>query len=103
MRSVSEDTRNFDKLLIDAINDGLKKVFGENTAKSVVFYIDPNIAVADPDNYARSLQRLFKEGATVVLDAILDNLQAKTGVTRGDAKSFGKVVAHLRKNFHRNA
>ncbi len=103
MSSVSEDPRNFDRLLIDAIEDGLKKVFGENTARSVEFYIDPSIAVADPDNYARSLQRLFKEGATLVLEAILDDLQAKTGVAKGEAKNFGKFVAHLRKNFRKNA
>jgi hypothetical protein len=76
---MSEDSKNFEKLLMDAINDGLKKVFGEDTAKSVVFYIDPHIALADADNYARSVQKLFGQGSTVVLVAILDSLQTKAG------------------------
>jgi hypothetical protein len=98
---MSEDAKNFEKLLMDSINDGLKKVFGEDTAKSVVFYIDPHLALADADNYARSMQKLFGQGSTVVLVAILDSLQTKTGVAKGDAKGFGETVARFREKFHR--
>jgi hypothetical protein len=98
---MSEDSKNFEKLLMDAINDGLKKVFGEDTAKSVVFYIDPHIALADADNYARSVQKLFGQGSTVVLVAILDSLQTKAGVEKSDSKSFGESVARLREKFSR--
>jgi site-specific DNA-adenine methylase len=96
---MSEGQKKFERLLIDAINEGLKKVFGEDTAKSVVFYIDPNIALADADNYARSVQKLFGPGSTVVLVAILDSLQTKTGMAKVDVNKFGESITHIRQNF----
>ena len=96
---MSEAKRNFDRLLVESITEGLTKVLGDNNAKCVIFYADPKMAVADPDNYARSLLGLFGMGTKVMLDTILDSLHQKTGVARSAATSFGESVADARLNF----
>jgi hypothetical protein len=96
---MSETKRDFDTLLMESVREGLTKVLGDNNARCVVFYVDPHMAVADPDNYARSLLGLFGTGTKVVLDTILDNLHEKTGVAKGSATSFGEIVKEARRNF----
>jgi hypothetical protein len=95
--SMSQMQPNFDQLLIESIQQGLKKVLGEENAKCVTFYIDPHIAVANPDNYARSILKLLGTGTKVLLDEILDNLYQKTGAKRNDdGSSFGDIVNNAR-------
>jgi hypothetical protein len=99
---MNETKRNFDALVVESVQEGLTKVLGDNNAKCVTFYVDPHIAVADPDNYARSLLGLFGTGTKVILDTILDNLHQKTGVGRSSATSFGEIVADARRNFQQS-
>jgi hypothetical protein len=96
---MSETKQSFDALLIESITEGLKQVLGEASAKCVTFYIDPHLALVDPDNYARSLLGLFGTATKAVLDAILAKLQEKTNVVRSSAESFGKIVTDDRQNY----
>jgi hypothetical protein len=96
---MSETKRDFDELLMESVHLGLKQVLGEASAKCVTFYIDPHLAVADPDNYARSLLGLFGTATKALLDAVLASLQEKTGVARGSAESFGKIVSETRQSY----
>jgi|SRR5271155_398704 hypothetical protein len=96
---MSETKRNFDTLLIQSIEDGLVKVLGDESAKCVTFYIDPHIAATNPDNYAKSILKLFGVGSKVMFDAILDDLNEKTGTTRSEATSFGGAVTDARRSF----
>ena len=98
---MSEPKRNFDRLLIESISEGLTKVLGDNNAKCVMFYVDPNLAVADPDNYARSLLGLFGLGTKAILDSILDNLHQKTGGGKSGATSFGETVTDVRLSYQK--
>jgi hypothetical protein len=96
---VSGAKQDFDALLMESISEGLKEVLGDASAKCVTFYIDPHLAVADPDNYARSLLGLFGTATKALLDAVIDRLYEKTGVARSSAESFGKIVADARQSY----
>ncbi len=90
-----EDTR-FENYLLEAINEALVKVFGSETSRSVQFYIDPNIALVDPNAYATSLEKLFKDGAKVVLEAIIEALHVRTGRPATGSRNFGDAVSSLK-------
>jgi hypothetical protein len=96
---MSEPRPDFDGLLMDSIAEGLKEVLGDASAKCVTFYIDPHLAVADPDNYARSILGLFGTATKALLDVVVTRLQDKTGVEKSTAESFGKIVAEARRNY----
>ena len=96
---MSESGQDFDRLLMDSIAEGLKEVLGDASAKCVTFYIDPHLAVADPDNYARSLLGLFGTATKALLDVVVARLQEKTGVEKSTAESFGKIVEEARRGY----
>ncbi len=87
----------FEIVLLDSIDEALVKVFGSETSKSVRFYIDPNIALVDPKAYSKSLERMFKEGAKVVLDEIVESLGRRTGIPGIGSKSFNDAVFSVKK------
>jgi hypothetical protein len=90
------DSDNFDNMLIQAIDAVLVKIFGSEGARSIKFYIDPNIALKDADVYADSLERMFKEGAKIILNTIIDELYRKTGKERAAQLTFSEAVALLK-------
>jgi hypothetical protein len=96
---MSESEQDFDRLLMDSIAEGLKEVLGDASAKCVTFYIDPHLALADPDNYARSLLGLFGTATKALLDVVIMRLEEKTGVGKSTAESFGKIVTEARQNY----
>jgi hypothetical protein len=96
---MGEPRQDFDRLLMDSIAEGLKEVLGDASAKCVTFYIDPHLAVANPDNYARSLLGLFGTATKALLDVVVTRLEEKTGVQKSTAESFGKIVAEARQGY----
>jgi hypothetical protein len=97
---MSANNKEFDRILMDSIDESLSKLFGQNEARSVGFYIDPNLAAADPTNYARSLEKMFGEGAKLILDTIIDNLSQKVGVMKNNSKGFGEEVVMMKVSFN---
>jgi hypothetical protein len=96
---LSGTSQSFDILLMESVSEGLTEVLGEASAKCVTFYLDPHLAVADPNNYARSLLGLFGTATKAVLDAVLVRLYQKTGATVSPALSFGEIVVDLRRSY----
>jgi hypothetical protein len=90
---------SFDDMLIKSINESLEGFFGATTAIAVNFYVDANIAVANPDQYAKSLGKMFGPGAPLLLDRIKKDLSQKTGTPQDSAKSFGDLIGFLRKKY----
>ena len=66
--------RSFDDIVLEAINESLISIFGEETARSVNFYIDPNIALTDAEAYVKALRRMLMEGANVIVFVICDRI-----------------------------
>jgi hypothetical protein len=98
---LSAASQSFDVLLMESVSEGLTEVLGEASAKCVTFYLDPHLAVADPNNYARSLLGLFGMATKAVLDAVLVRLYQKTGVAMSPALGFGEIVADVGRNYRR--
>lgn len=96
---MSQTKEQFNDLLVESIAEGLTRVLGIEGAKSVTFYIDPHIAIADPDIYASSVTKLLGVGTEALFDAILENLHRNTGTPKGSAKGFGDEVAYVRRRF----
>ena len=96
---MSETEKQFDTLLMESVNEGLKVVLGEASAKCVTFYIDPHLAVADPENYARSLLGLFGTATKAVLDAVLERLHQKIEFVSSASHSFGDTVMDAKRSY----
>lgn len=90
------------QLLFEAIHEGLAATLGENTSKAVNFYVDPSIAVQNPEAYARGLRKMFRQGAKLLEERIAERLCEKAGVEPLKGKSLAEqvfaVATVLRKN-----
>ncbi len=93
---IEEDTHTFENLLLQAIDDGLTKILGSDAARAVKFYVDPRIASRNADSYARSLERMFMDGAKVMIIAIEDTLCDMTGLDKRDWRSLAECVSAAR-------
>jgi hypothetical protein len=99
-----DDSPIFNNLLMSSINHSLESVLGTDTAKSLVFYLDTNIAVANPGHYARSLERVLgAAGAAPLLDKIINDLSSRIGIPRVEGKTFKDIVADMRESFQRTS
>lgn len=88
--------RSFDDIVLEAINESLISIFGEETARSVNFYIDPNIALTDAEAYVKALRRMFMEGANVIVVGICDRISQLTGLGKSGVSSLGEFIREVR-------
>lgn len=88
--------RSFDDIVLEAINESLISIFGEETARSVNFYIDPNIALSDAEAYVKALRRMFMEGANVIVVGICDRISQLTGLGKSGVSSLGEFIRDVR-------
>lgn len=88
--------KTFSQLLLEAVDEGLKSIFEPGTAKSVKFYVDPNIAIKNPALYAKLLEKIFGEGAKTILEKIIDQIAIKFVFTREKGISFEEAVKRAR-------
>ena len=91
----------FERVLLNSIEEGLGKVFDQTTAKAVQFYVDGMIAVMDPDAYARSLQKMFGDGAKVLITNMMESLSKVAGIENREWSSFSECVRTAREGYHR--
>ncbi|MDA4121967.1 MAG: hypothetical protein OK456_02155 [Thaumarchaeota archaeon] len=99
---MSQKTKDdFNDLLVESIGACLTTVLGVENAKAVTFYVDPHIAVADPEIYALSVTTLLGTDADApkLFAAILADLRLRTGNPISDTKDFGEGVAEVRRRF----
>jgi hypothetical protein len=94
--SLSILDRSFDDIIFEAINESLIKIFGEETARSVNFYIDPNIALTDAEAYVKALRRMFMEGADVIVVGICDRISQLTGLVTSGGSNLGEFIRDVR-------
>lgn len=70
----------FNKILLDAIDQGIKRILGETAAQSIYFYLqrDEQLRREDiPNNLEKflfTLERIFNVGALVIEKAIMEGL-----------------------------
>ncbi len=88
--------RSFDDIVLEAINESLTTIFGEETARSVNFYIDPNIVLTDAEAYVKALSRMFMDGANVIVVGICDRISQLTGLGKSGVSNLGEFIRDVR-------
>jgi len=76
-----------------AIDSAIAGVVGQSTARAINFYVDSRLAISDPDRYARSLSKIFGDGAKVLTDKIIDEVCLRSGLARSEVATIGEAVA----------
>ncbi len=88
--------RSFDDIVLEAINGSLATIFGEETARSVNFYIDPNIALTDAEAYVKALKRMFMEGSNLIVVRICERISQLTGLEEIGGSDLGEFIKDVR-------
>jgi len=86
---------DFEEVLLTSVESALSSVFGPATMKAVDFYIDKRIALTNPTEYSRSMQKLFGEGAKVLIGKMIEGIAKGAGLEGGYA-SLEECVAKAR-------
>jgi hypothetical protein len=79
-RSIMQETINFDDMLVETIKEVLENIFDEQTAITILQYInESNKAKIDAriQSFSDSLQKILGSGATIIEDLILESLYSK--------------------------
>jgi len=102
-----EKADDFSRMLLDAIDEALKRFFNETAVGSVYFYIEcmchlPREEIAEkPDVFSTSLEKLMGQGALVIEDKILKALYVKLDLELAEEEShgFADCIGELRERF----
>jgi len=89
-------SNDFEEVLLSSIESALSAVFGPSTTKAVNFYVDKRIALYNPTEYSRSMQKLFGEGAKVLIGKIIEGLSKGAGLEGSGFSSLEECVAKVR-------
>jgi hypothetical protein len=87
MRKMRE-TKDFDKILLEAIDEGLK-VLGESGKHMVFYYLERTYSIRkhdipkNPEAFVNGLERIFGSGASVLEKMILKCIYSKLGLKDG--------------------
>jgi len=82
---VSNKSKNFDELLLEAIDDALSSL-GESVKQSIYFHIQNKFVARDDipthiHDFQGGLEKIFGAGAQFLEILIMKNLHAKIGIT----------------------
>lgn len=87
---------NFDRKLVRGIEEALHDALGHNSAKAVLFYVDPHIAVENPNDYALRLQAIFGAGADVIIEKIENRICDTAGMPKRSWASMEECIETAR-------
>lgn len=87
---------SFEEALLSSIESALMAVFGLNTAKAVDFYVDKHIALKNPSDYSRSIQKLFGDGAKVLMEKIIEGVSKEAGLESSAFSTLEECVRAAR-------
>ncbi len=84
--------KTFNQILLEAIAEALNSIFGLQTARSVNFYVDPRLVLKSPELYAKLLEKMFGEGAKIILARITGQVVKKFAFEGERVISFEQAV-----------
>ena len=94
---------NLEELLLSSVESALVAVFGPTTAKAVDFYVDRHIALANPAEYSRSMQRIFGEPANVLLGQMIEGISKRAGLDTGNFSTLEECIHQARSKLNASA
>ncbi len=91
--------KDFEGVVEGAVGKSITEAVGEGSMKSVEFYISARVAASDPQGYARSLQRIFGSGSTVLVGAIVMGICSATGLEPKPQMTLAATIESARQRF----
>lgn len=79
MKEVVTD-EEFDNILLEAVNNGLRKLLDENLVKVFKFYADVSIAVENPKKFSEILNKMFGDTSSVIMSSICEEIGRLMGI-----------------------
>jgi hypothetical protein len=98
--SLGFDLGTFDAVegerIVETVRLLLAKSFGITEASAMDFYADAHIALANPEEYVRTLLNIFGRGTSHILETIINGLGDEFGVAVTEAMTLGDCIGALR-------
>ncbi len=84
---------SYEELVQKSVDTVMVRIFGENVARAVDFYVDRSIALSDPASYERALGKMFGDGSKILKDAIMDSVSQGANLDKTSVSSFEQCWA----------
>jgi hypothetical protein len=82
MKDVVTD-EEFNNILLEAVNNGLRKLLDENLVKVFKFYADVSIAVENPKKFSEILNKMFGDTSSLIMSSICEEIERLMGIEDG--------------------
>lgn len=92
---MSQSAKVSDRGIPEAIQALLERDFGKSAASAIKFYADPKTAIANPEEYAKTLLGIFGAGAEHLLVSIIYGLGKEFGVEVHDGTTLDELMVTL--------
>jgi len=100
---MEEKVKDFDKLFIEAVDEGLG-VLGESGRQMIFFHLEKSYSIKrheiprKPEAFAAGLEKIFGAGASVLEKLIVKSLYSKLGIKYEDKEErpFAEYVNNLK-------
>jgi hypothetical protein len=89
----------FSQKLVNAIELGLETALGEQAARSIGFFIDPKIALKDPQKYWDNLDKMFKHDSATLKEKLISNICSYFGIQVNHFNDLGPCIEAAKKQF----
>ena len=78
---MSKSDGQFNRILIDCVNDVLEEVLGVYPARALLYHVGREVTATRADAFAQALERILGPGAQVLERCVLESLYSKLGKT----------------------
>lgn len=107
---MGEEEKNFNKIIINVIDEELKKIFGETATFVIYGYFEDKLSLKRQEipekieSFDQGLEKFFGSGAYVLEKTILTNLYSSFGFPYKEKKSYTFVdyITELKKRLSAN-
>jgi hypothetical protein len=89
-------SNDLENILLSSVEAALAAVFGPTTMRAVDFYVDKRIALSNPEEYSRSMRKLFGAPADLLLQRIIEGVSRGAGIEGRGISSLEECVARAR-------
>jgi hypothetical protein len=91
-----QSEKDFENLVADAIRVRLTDLIGPTATKSVNSYLEPNVAVRDPQYYDAQLRSICGKAADVILSRIENEICERVGIAKHRWSNFAQCLSAAR-------
>ena len=89
----------FSQKLALALDQGLGDALGEQAAKSISFFIDPRIALKDPNKYWSNLDKMFNHNSNMLKSKLIASIGQQFNLGGAAFSDLGTCVKAAKEQF----